>query len=161
MDYHLDWLVAALEAYKAGENGCSDPIENSDNLITGTQEDIDLLVAFDETLVLIEAKADTAWVNKQVSSKLLRLAAIERRFGEQTMQKIRLVLMSPARPQKLVDKNPWPKCMLKSPDSAAPMWIALEMGDNGRNGFLTVTRCSKEGHVSAGGTHWRIGGGAA
>src|SRR5690348_8428986 len=45
MDYHLDWLYAALAvAAHATDSG---PYQN-DGGVTGTQEDVDLLVAFED-----------------------------------------------------------------------------------------------------------------
>jgi hypothetical protein len=49
----------------------------------GNQEDIDLVVAFIEgaqtRVVLVEAKAETGWTNKQLASKVERLQRI---FGD-------------------------------------------------------------------------------
>ena len=76
MDYHLDWLTAALYAH---EHGKADLIyENpQQQIIKGNQEDIDLLVAFPEGekyhIVLVEAKGATGWTNKQMQSKADRL----------------------------------------------------------------------------------------
>ena len=56
---------------------------NKGEIIKGTQEDVDLLVAFKagETfhLILVEAKAYSGWTNDQLSSKAKRLRTI---FGE-------------------------------------------------------------------------------
>ena len=80
MDYHLDWLQMAL--HLADNPPPKEPIRN-DDLVTGNQEDSDLLVAFDHELtthiVLIEAKVETGWTNKQLNSKAERLSRI---FGE-------------------------------------------------------------------------------
>ena len=83
MDYHLDWLQAALYHSKCGKLEFSNKDENKDEVIEGTQEDVDLLVAFKarETfhLILVEAKAYFDWNNKQLLSKAKRLRTI---FGE-------------------------------------------------------------------------------
>ena len=82
MDYHLDWLQAAL-SWKY-----TSPVENykfcnEGKVIEGTQQDIDLLVAFEANgkchLILVEAKAYSGWDNLQLSSKAYRLRKI---FGE-------------------------------------------------------------------------------
>ena len=47
MDYHLDWIAASLRAHRnpkrVGEAVC-----NSDEVATGTQQDVDLLIAFEQ-----------------------------------------------------------------------------------------------------------------
>ena len=57
MDYHLDWIAASLRAYQAcreGEPmkvsllGKTFPNSGSDPVVTGTQQDTDLLIAFKE-----------------------------------------------------------------------------------------------------------------
>ena len=77
MDYHLDWLQMAL--YLAATPSPPSPIP-SDDLFKANQEDVDLLVAFDDTatthLVLVEAKMETGWTNSQLCSKAQRLRLI-------------------------------------------------------------------------------------
>ena len=93
MDYHLDWLQAALtysdwlQAALAhsekGELVFSNKDENKDEVIEGKQRDVDFLVAFKvrETfhLILVEAKAYSDWDYDQLLSKAKRLRTI---FGE-------------------------------------------------------------------------------
>ncbi len=89
MDYHLDWLVASLKLYKSGKPDGStfcNPEEQIDDetarLIRGTQEDVDILVAFpcgsdkQYHIVMIEAKGYTGWDTKQLQSKARRLKQI-------------------------------------------------------------------------------------
>ena len=82
MDYHLDWLHASLFLALA-ENDDEGVHLNTETVASGNQEDIDLLVGFeaDDTthLMLIEAKAETGWTNKQTLSKAERLQRI---FGK-------------------------------------------------------------------------------
>ena len=80
MDFHLDWLQMALYlADKDNSMSCAIP---NDHLVKGNQEDLDLIIAFQDEctkevhLVLIEAKADTGWTNKQLKSKAERLRRI-------------------------------------------------------------------------------------
>ena len=84
IDYHLDWLHAALVI--AGEGKSSSDVKwnpakpahfvfprgpEGERQISRTQRDIDLLVAYDDPkakvaqLLLIEAKFDTSWGNPQ------------------------------------------------------------------------------------------------
>lgn len=84
MDYHLDWIAASLCHFEeqqelpysfSNEN-------NGDSVVKGTQQDIDLLVAFhcvDDKkyhLVFIEAKAYTSWDKSQFEEKACRLKQI-------------------------------------------------------------------------------------
>ena len=70
-DYHLDWLCAVLLAPNYDLNGYKQ--ENLNRCITGTQEDCDLIIAFDNTIILLEAKMFGSWNKKQLCSKLGRL----------------------------------------------------------------------------------------
>jgi hypothetical protein len=89
MDYHLDWLHAAAALTKRGagwpDGALSQPPPvpgkpHVDTISTGNQEDIDLIVAFEQNgvveVILVEAKAETGWTNSQLNSKAPRLAAI-------------------------------------------------------------------------------------
>ena len=91
MDYHLDWLQAALILAHSQDGDHSQDVKfqfcnkgEKGPVIEGTQEDVDLLVAFEDGnktfhLILVEAKAYSGWTNKQLSSKAKRLRTI---FGE-------------------------------------------------------------------------------
>lgn len=123
MDYHLDWLYAALvlhstpvqERYPSPGFAGGSPTAPLLN-VNANQEDVDLLVAFEDGgvthLVLLEAKADTAWTNKQIRSKVRRLTRI---FpdGGQSYGGIQphLVLCSPRQPRSL-DVTLLPEWML-------------------------------------------------
>ena len=58
LDYHLDWLVAALTC--AAEGKWRGIRRNDEDLVHGSQEDVDLLVAFQKDelahIIMIEAK---------------------------------------------------------------------------------------------------------
>jgi len=63
MDYTLDWLHAAITCY-LDPNAWDEPQPLGDGTIAGSQEDVDLLVAWEEKgphVVLIEAKGFTGW----------------------------------------------------------------------------------------------------
>lgn len=168
MDYHLDWLVGAL-ALERGKQKVGDALPNPDTsvnkepvaLVQGNQEDIDLVVAFGNTLILIEAKGDTSWSNTQLKSKVRRLEVILGPTGtaESTLSRmsVRFILMSPNPSTRLVRGNdqPWPVWMLKDGNL---MWIPMRMAEAGQEpAFLKVVRCKdKDGSVGKEGSHWKI-----
>ena len=100
--------------------------ENEPVVATGTQEDIDLLIASDEEdtthLLMLEAKATTGWTNRQTLSKAKRLAAI---FGPDGTRfpsvRPHFGLLSPRCPQHLRSEK-WPAWMTIN-DS--PVWLKL------------------------------------
>jgi len=83
MDYHLNWIYAAAAlTFSSPESGRI--YENASGAIDGTQEDVDLLVAFEDVsglshLIMLEAKGFTAFSNRQFAHKMDRLKSI---FGE-------------------------------------------------------------------------------
>lgn len=162
MDYHLDWLVGALALFQKTEEMIGTAQDNPDALVKGNQEDMDLVVAFDNTLILIEAKGDTSWSNEQLNSKVPRLEAILGEVGADRSSLNRLsvyfVLMSPSRSGKLRRKGdgPWPTWMLDK--TGQPWWIPMHMAEADQTpSFLKVVRCKdKDGTVGKEGTHWKI-----
>lgn len=93
MDYHLNWLYAALSVSNAYHpdglhdmaNSWPDSAENRgyprERPLQDNQEDVDLLVAIPLNkktlrLVLVEAKLGSGWSSKQFESKIKRLEAI-------------------------------------------------------------------------------------
>ena len=150
MDFHLDWLQMALYlADKDNSISCAIP---NDHLVKGNQEDIDLIVAFQDEctkvhLVLIEAKADTGWTNKQLMLKTKRLNLI---FSKQScgteLVKPHFVLMSPRRPSK-VKTDTWPSWMKER--GISYLWMELSLRDR----LLKVTRCDKDKKPAKDGGH--------
>ena len=152
MDYHLDWLAAALRAYERGDSDkCFD---NGRQEVKGTQEDIDLLVAFRERdgqyhIVLVEAKGDTAWGNTQMNSKANRLESIFGIRGDRYPKVTpHFCLMSPSLPEWLKDDK-WPKWMQKE---VGYFWLRLAFPESPHR----VTRCDADGNPSAKGKYFRI-----
>lgn len=139
MDYHIDWLVGALVLATGGT--IDEAMTKHDSAVSGTQEDIDFIVAFGRVIVLVEAKGATSWSNSQTNSKLDRLTKIidnpELR-GDMELD-IRYVLMSPREPQKLMRTNAegWPRWMCR-PGSDEPTWLALDMKSD--DGFVRIAR---------------------
>lgn len=168
LDYHLDWVVGALHLVDHGrEDGTVR--KNADSLVMGNQEDLDLIVAFDETLILIEAKGATSWGNEQIGSKIKRIEALLASQAQLRAQnhsrgfvpQLFLVLTSPNKPKRLQHSEVWPRWMLKAEDQ--PYWISMDMAldgrpvVDGRAEFRRVERCIDEaGTVGKAGSHWNI-----
>jgi len=126
MDYHLDWLYAALhfteKNFKIKQSDCRVPaklleIERERHRDRLTQEDADLLVVFTELdstrplkkqihLVLFEAKYDGAYSNPQFKSKCKRLSAIFERDGSRWINTLGIqphfIFCAPKPPANLV-----------------------------------------------------------
>ena len=149
MDYHLDWIQMALHlAYQPDSHT---GVMKNKGLVDANQEDVDLLVAFrsrSEThLVLIEAKADTGWTNKQLKSKARRL----RRIFDQRVRKVvtpHFVLMSRSKPSRKLKSSKWPLWM-RARGSDAVHWVKLPL----RDGLLKVTRCDVGGNSNNAGDY--------
>ena len=152
MDYHLDWLQMALYLTEQPWTG-RPPIENPNSeLFEANQRDIDLLVAFDDKttthIVMLEAKVETGWTNRQLDRKADRLCRI---FGDPCctdFAKPHFVLLSPREPER-IDPSAWPGWMTSS---GKPRWMKLPRPEYLRK----VTRCTADGRASATGRFLRI-----
>lgn len=126
MDYHLDWVYAALKVwdqptsithteYQVSPDFAQPGKDKGPIFVNHDMEDIDLLVAFQQEginhLIFVEAKGETPWSNSQMESKVYRL----NRIFEDAPQNVRplLVLVSPGEPK-----------LLRVPDFAAE-WAYL------------------------------------
>lgn len=158
MDYHLDWIYASLfltqeHDEKIFPRNFIDNNKKVDLQISGTQEDVDFLLAFVDHentthIVMIEAKGDSYFSNGQLDSKSKRFKAI---FGnENTWPNVRphFIICSPKKPQKINIEEP-AYFMLKHFELP---WLKLDMGD----GKKKVTRCCKGGDSSHDGKHWKV-----
>lgn len=151
MDYHLDSIIGALHLCTGGKVG--DKVQNDKKLVHGTHGDVDMVVAFNKTLILIEAKGVTAWSNSQLNPKVDRLVQI---FGEGDSLPggvtLRFVLTSPLQSNKLVRDGvkPWPKWMTGS--DKKPLFQTLKMD----KGLLKVVRCGDDGKSNKDGKSWNI-----
>jgi len=163
IDYHLDWLHAAvlLSREELGDGPWLNTATPPDGFLvsTGNQEDIDLVVAFEEgastVIVLVEAKADTGWTNSQMASKARRLLRI---FGSDEIPadapiRPMFCLASPRRPVKLEARD-WPAWMLtrSESDSARPAWLRLHVP----SGRLKVEGCDAQGKPSRHRMYWQV-----
>lgn len=168
MDYHLDWLVGALALERDGGmvgDAQLNLVAHVNNepvaLVQGNQEDVDLVVAFGSTLILIEAKGDTSWSNTQLNSKVARLQLILGEAGTAPSSldhlSVYFILMSPKESGQLKRDlgGAWPVWMLKD---GKPMWIPMRMAEDGLEpAFLRVVRCQdKNGLVGKEGSYWKI-----
>ncbi|ELI6424561.1 hypothetical protein RRM51_004030 [Aeromonas veronii] len=158
MDYHLDWIYASL--FLTQDHGEKifprNFIDNNKKVylqISGTQEDVDFLLAFIDPenkthIVMIEAKGDSYFSNGQLDSKNKRFKAI---FGnENTWPNVRphFIICSPKKPQKINIEEP---AYFMFKNFTLP-WLELDMG-NGKN---KVTRCDKEGEPYNNGEYWTV-----
>ena len=156
MDYHLDWVAASLakwEAVKDGEVDKSIFSNSGQEVVEGSQKDIDLLVAFHyegkHHLIFVEAKAYGSWGNKQLKAKVARL---ERIFGDDGEKCNGVVphfsLLSPNSPQKL-----------------SVRWLEWMLGGNGKPSHLKLSlppkserrraeRCDEKGNPNATGGYF-------
>lgn len=140
MDYHLDWLHASLVLSRNIQEEVFD-FPNTGDAIKGTQEDIDLLVAFRQGdqyhLILVEAKAYTGWSNDQLKSKANRLREI---FGDNGEDyggvKPHFCLMGPKSTN--IKTEAFPEWMMPGGEL---LWIDLKLP----NGRRQVNRCDKVG----------------
>ena len=151
MDYHLDWIYASL--FLASKGNLNDIYPNTDRIITATQQDIDLLVTFQQAgehhVIMLEAKGATPWVNGPLNSKAARLAVIFGEGGDRFESVIpHFAIVSPREPRWL-NYNRWPEWMRH--DNTVP-WLKLQMPP----GLRKISRCDKEGHSTQGGEYWQI-----
>jgi hypothetical protein len=123
VDYHIDWLVASLRL--AFDHPARLSFKNTGQAVQGNQEDIDLLVAFEERsithLVMIEAKAAVTWSLSQVRSKVARLNSMFGKDGKQfPLVKPHFLLLSPRPPSPQVVK-----ALPKWGDASKERWMQL------------------------------------
>ena len=144
MDYHLDWIQMALHLAYRHDSHATCIANTGKELIEANQEDVDLLVAFKEEngakihVLLIEAKADTGWTNKQLKSKAGRLGRI---FDKRVLGVVEphFVLMSRKEPSTKLETKEWPGWM-RANGPTPWHWLELPL----RDGLLKVTRCDQD-----------------
>jgi len=162
MDYHLDWIYTSLFLTQEHDErpfprNFIDNNKKVDLQISGTQEDVDFLLAFVDHentthIVMIEAKGDSYFSNSQLDSKNKRFKAI---FGnENTWPNVRphFLICSPKEPQNVNIEDPAYFMLTKDQNI---IWFSLVM-DTGKN---KVTRCigSEENNkTSSEGDHWKV-----
>lgn len=158
MDYHLDWLYAALvlgtsenpDQIVAAPGGADGPNVNAN------QEDVDLLVGFEHEgqvhLVMVEAKFESPWTSKQFRSKTTRLTGMFGSDGAAFPGVVpHLVLASP----KDTTGNRLPLDGIPewvAPGGAIP-WVPIGATEAGR---ARITRCDESGQAARDGRFWRL-----
>jgi hypothetical protein len=158
MDYHLDWIYASLFLANQPEDNTdiTKRIFDRDNeLITASQEDVDLLIAAPDTsnsnitnLIMIEAKGATSWTNEQAESKANRLKTIFQAGTFEHILKPHYLIWSPNPSQKLKFEC-FPEWALLG--GVVPH-IKLNMDENLRK----VTRCNQLGKNDSEGKYWKV-----
>jgi hypothetical protein len=114
-DYHLNWIAGALVLRRYGEEAIGSAqidisVDSPRRLVERSQEDVDLLIAFDTTMILVEVKAFGYFSNKQIDSKLDRWRLLKRQSELPGSNVIfHFMLMSRAKPTRL---NPPPNDLL-------------------------------------------------
>jgi len=167
--YHFDWLAGALRLFADGEAvvgkdwpnpvnpdpdtpATTNQTKRSHSLIQGNQEDIDLIIAFDTTLIMIEAKGYGYLGSGQAARKARRLQLLYEHAGKVSSGTRRVslhfLLISPTEPQKLLTK--WPPWTLIN--DTIP-WLKLPLA--AVQTPLQVNRCGPNGK-SREGSFWSI-----
>ncbi|WMN59590.1 hypothetical protein NI389_15640 [Pseudoalteromonas xiamenensis] len=150
MDYHLDWIYAALcKTYQP-----QSLYNNNHGEVKGQQEDVDFLIAFERNrhvhLICIEAKGVTGWSNAQTISKADRLRTIFGAIGKNWLNVTPyFVLMSPTRPQKLTIA---PLLGWATSPPSGYHWIELSIPKT----LQKVTRCDSLGQANQDGGYWCV-----
>lgn len=168
-DYHIDWLVAVLHTFPE-QIKLRTPYDNKNidkefgGEIRGSQEDFDLVIAFEKHIILIEAKTGN-FIDSQLKSKLSRLGNLE--FGDSKLINdvgltknnihISFVLCSPKKKIdniKLDDSYDYDniKWCLKDTKPADLHHIQLDFPQD----TVMVSRCTDKGKKSAEGGHWAV-----
>ena len=146
IDYHWDWIFGAVKQLHSDKM----PFENR-NSVAGHQEDVDLIVAFDENVILLEAKATGSWSNSQASSKLGRYERLQNFAQETGAQKLQFffLLASPKAPINLPDDSRW------GTSSGRSAWMRLSIPIVEYE-YLAVTRCHIDGATAKDGGYWKV-----
>jgi hypothetical protein len=155
-DYHLDWLVAALTCW--AESRLIPPHDvrpNSAKLISGSQQDVDFLIATNNRLILIEAKGVGDWYGRDFKEKINRLKNISTHLldedGRIAGLRLHFLLCSPGKAPR-INVLDWPKWMR---DGENPRFVELNV-PTVSDTYLRVERCGPEGDPASKGGHWHI-----
>ncbi|MFG1285141.1 hypothetical protein [Xanthobacter autotrophicus] len=161
MDYHFDWLHAALTWFSSPETSADqipawrNPMkEGGKRIIRGNQEDIDLIIAFGSTLFLIEAKGEGAWSQSQMTSKAKRIAALPQPAGVT----VRLILAGRKESLQNIANGKWCDeipAKMKNEQTGIPFYLQLSSFGDGKE-LCTVTRCEEAKKPNKNGEFWSI-----
>jgi hypothetical protein len=159
-DYHINWLAAAIAIYLDGETALGKYRNrgHKPSLVEGNQQDIDLVIAAEPDLILIEAKAYGTY-REQIEKKVNRLNLLHNFYEELRGQAPRprdicfhLLLFSIDQADPGAGCPSWANENLKPSDKIP--WIPLTLGRT-RSSILQVTRCRDGGKRDAKGGYWR------
>ena len=163
MDYHLDWLYAALM------KDCMDsepmPLvadEHGNFPVTGSQQDADFVMCFTSNgadgkpvthLLLIEAKGVGAWNSRQMARKLRQYRAMRPAFARNPQIRPRLVLMSSEDPfgKESRQSAEFRSLLSDFKDFGEVAWVELRMSET-----HMVTRLRDEGRDDGPYTRWMV-----
>ena len=155
IDFHIDWLIAALHMLRHGPESATSPQLNDPPLITGSQQDIDLVIASGSTLVLVEAKGIGSWSGEGLDTKVARLSSLPpwiiEPSGVSGEIQIHFLLCSPGKPP-ILNLISWPSWM-KADNQLLHINLNVKAEPEP---FLRVTRCSSAGTPDQKWTHWQI-----
>lgn len=148
-DYHIDWLIGGLTMLAKGETVVGNALANTNAIVSGSQQDIDLLVAWGSTLILVEAKGVGSWKGTGTTNKLGRLRKLpDALFAGITPY---LVLCSPD--QGAMPTEGWPDWL---GNYGKPLHITLKPPASPEP-LLRVERCGVENRrPKSDGGYWRI-----
>jgi hypothetical protein len=172
MDYHIDWLIAALTLYQDKNTHAQEIVECKKRKqgiacnISGTQEDFDFIICADNTIILIEAKLSSGWDYDQLFHKIDRLERMHELFNNINKY---FVLLSPnfsniEQTSELVKKtltNTKTTCYcMQTPPTTDIRAFLVKTKSNHRDNsdkarFLKVTRCNEHGTPDDKGTYWK------
>jgi hypothetical protein len=152
MDYHLDWIWASLYLNYNLDDKQNKVYPNTYGIITANQEDIDIIVAYIEGvichIVMLEAKAETGWTNKQMQSKADRLTILFGKGGKKWNNVIpHFAIISPHKPIYLETDN-WSDWM--KPDGNVK-WLELKLPES-----LRIIRCDENRKITENGMFWMV-----
>ena len=152
MDYHLDWIQMALYLSENTQIQSGTIFDNPGfDEINKNQEDVDLLIAFEEDgtnwskthLVLIEAKAYLHWDKPQLERKVKRLERIFGGDGQRHATVVpHFVLMTGRKPRN-IRSAPLPHW---KDDRTRPFLLEYRLQPR-----LKITRCTDTGDPCEGG----------
>ncbi len=153
VDYHVDWIVAALHILRYGVPDPKQAQLNDPATVKGHHQDVDLVIASGTTLILVEAKGVGSWSGNGLEDKAERLKALTPSVIESDGRagpiRVHFVLCSPKKPPSLkLDLPHWAKH-----DDGQPPWMRLWEPSEP---LFKVERCNAEAGRDENGGHWRI-----
>jgi hypothetical protein len=166
MDFHLDWLYAALmnENLVEGEPMSLAAGENDYFPVTGRQQDADFVMCFTDKacngappvthLLLIEAKGVGSWDTQQIASKFNQYRAMRSAFARNPNVRPQLILMSQKDPEenRTRQNSEFLGELQRFRDFGMPVWVHLPMEET-----LSVVRCNDDGTPNGKTpTHWKL-----